>query len=144
VVGKIQVSCLERAEIGLANHDNSYMKDDAIAGIEEMERELSTHLVSLFHARFGTNRKGTGRGKMFNPLARDRTAAFSWLAEEVALATQTYGMSLRSASRPKTSNANEGPGSHIFDEREPPHHELGAMKEKNVTRLLARFMEPFT
>ncbi len=44
----------------------------------------------------------------------------------------------------QTSNVNEGPGSHIFDERELPHHELEAMKEKNVTRLLARFMEPFT
>jgi len=66
-----------------------------------MERELSAHLVGLFHARFGTNRGGTGRGKMFNPLARDRTVAFSWLAEEVALATQTHGMSRRPVSKPK-------------------------------------------
>jgi hypothetical protein len=91
VVGNFQVSCLERAEIGLSNHDNSFVKSDAIAAIEEMEREFSLHLVPLFHARFGTNRKATGRGKMFNPLGRDRTAA-SWLADEVALATQTYGM----------------------------------------------------
>jgi hypothetical protein len=34
-------------------------------------------------------------------------------------------------------------GSHIFDEIELPHHELGAMKEKNVTRLLASFIKPF-
>jgi hypothetical protein len=93
VVGKFQVSFLERVEVGLKNCDHSFLRDHAVTGIVEMETELSIHLVGQFHARFGTNRKGNGHGKMFNPLARDRTPRFSWLADEVRLATETYGMS---------------------------------------------------
>lgn len=93
VVGKFQVSFLERVEVGLMNRDYSFLRNDAVDGIKDMERELSIHLVGQFHARFGTNRQRNGHGKMFNPLARDRTPRFSWLADEVRLATETYGMS---------------------------------------------------
>jgi hypothetical protein len=91
VVGKFQVSALERAEIGLANKDFSFLRHHAVLGIKEMEGELSVHLIGQFHARFGTKRKGNGNGKMFNPLARDRTTNSSWLAEEVGFATLAYG-----------------------------------------------------
>ena len=141
VVGKFQVSFLERVAVGLANDDFSFLEEDATSGIKEMESELSIHLIGQFHARFGTNRKGNGKGKMFNPLARDRTTTFSPLAKAVSHATQTYGKV--STIRKTSTAANVGKGSHIFDQNEIPHHDLGAMKEKNVTRLLASFMEHF-
>jgi hypothetical protein len=92
VVGKFQVSFLERAAIGLANRDPSFLNHHAVSGIEDMERELLVHLIGQFHARLGTTRKGNGNGKMFNPLAKDRTTKFSWLAEKVGSATRAYGM----------------------------------------------------
>jgi hypothetical protein len=92
VVGKFQVSYLERAELGLANHDNSVSRENAASGIEEMEGELSVHLIGQFHARFGTNRRGNGNGKPYNPLSRDRTTRSTSLAEHVSFATGAYGM----------------------------------------------------
>jgi hypothetical protein len=92
VVGKFQVSYLERAELGLANHDNSVSRENAAFGIEEMEGELSVHLIGQFHACFGTNRKGNGNGKSYNPLSRDRTTEPTSLAESVSFATDAYGM----------------------------------------------------
>jgi hypothetical protein len=92
VVGKFQVSYLERAELGLANHDNSVSRENAAFGIEEMEGELSIHLIGQFHARFGTNRKGNGNGKSYNPLSTDCTTGSTLLSERVSFDTQAYGM----------------------------------------------------
>jgi hypothetical protein len=39
--------------------------------------------------------------------------------------------------------ANQDAGQHIFNQKEVPHGDIGAMKEKNVKRLLARFMKHF-
>jgi hypothetical protein len=93
VIGKSQVSLVERAQIGLANGDDSYTLQDARAGIEEMEQELSIHLIGMFHLRFGTDGKGGGSGKGFNPFTmyfRDRRQC-SWLMQSVVQATQNYG-----------------------------------------------------
>ena len=141
VVGKFQVSCLERVAVGLANNDFSFLEEEAKSGIFEMEAELSRHLIGQFHARFGTNRKGNGNGKMFNPLSRDGTSTSSQLAQEVGFATRIYGTV--STVENTLMAANVGAGSHIFRHQDLPHHSLGAMKETNVTRLLASFMEHF-
>jgi hypothetical protein len=76
--------------VGLANNDHSFLDDEATFGIDEMESELSVHLIGQFHALFGTNRKGNGNGKGFNPLAREALTC-SPLAREVSRATQAYG-----------------------------------------------------
>ena len=36
-----------------------------------MDKELSEHLVGMFHARFGTTRKASGNQKCFNPFGED-------------------------------------------------------------------------
>jgi hypothetical protein len=95
VVAKTQATLVQRAEVGRQNGDGSYLLDDARSGIYEMEAEVSTHLIGMFHHRFGTAKKGNGRGKTFNPLARDereRPNFESRLAESVRSVTAKYGM----------------------------------------------------
>jgi hypothetical protein len=99
VLGKFQIMYVERAELGLANHDYSVTREDAVFGVKEMEGELCVHLIGQFHARFGTNRKGNGNGKPYNPLSRDRATGSAYLAEPVSFATQTYGMVFRALRR---------------------------------------------
>ena len=101
VVGKFQVSFLERVAVGRENNDFSFLEEDAKSGVEKMEQELSRHLIGQFHARFGTNRRGNGNGKMFNPLARDYISNSSQLAQEVSFACQAYG---RPSTLKKTSS----------------------------------------
>ena len=95
VVAKTQATLVQRAEVGRENGDGSYLLDHARSDIHEMEAEVSTHLIGLFHHRFGTTKKGNGKGKTFNPLARDerdRPKFESRLAESVRSVTDTYGM----------------------------------------------------
>ena len=95
VVAKTQATLVQRAEVGRRNGDSSYLLDQARSDIYEMEAEVSTHLIGLFHHHFGTTRKATGRGKTFNPLARDereRPNFESRLAESVRAVTDECGM----------------------------------------------------
>jgi hypothetical protein len=90
VVGKTQVSLVERLTARLPDANVSY----ATADIKEMESELSTHLISMFHHRFGTMKTGKGRGYTYNPLATDssdRPHVVSRLAELIRSATAAYG-----------------------------------------------------
>lgn len=94
VVGKTQASLLERVEIGSANHDGPFLLHHAISTIEEMEKELSMHLIGMFHHKFGTARKANGKGKPFNPLARapsDREQDATRLPALILEATGNYG-----------------------------------------------------
>jgi hypothetical protein len=68
MAGKTQASLIERAEVGKT--DSSFSIESAKVGICKVEDELSTHLITMFHQRFGTRKKGNGRGKAFNPLVR--------------------------------------------------------------------------
>jgi hypothetical protein len=97
VVAKTQATLVQRAEVGRQNGDGSYLLDHARSGIDEMEAEVSTHLIGMFHHRFGTTKKGNGRGRTFNPLAGDeceRPKFESRLAESVRWVIDEYGMIL--------------------------------------------------
>lgn len=93
VVGKTQASLAECAELGRHRDDPSFSFEDAKDAINDMEGELSTHLIGLFHHRFGTTKKN-GKGRTFNPLARDpcdRPHFDSDLARQVRSAIDSYG-----------------------------------------------------
>jgi hypothetical protein len=95
VVSKTQASLVERAMVGSLNNDDSFTLDAATTEATEMDAELSTHLIGMFHHRFGTTKKGNGKGKVYNPISRNprsRPEVASKLAESVRLATDTYGM----------------------------------------------------
>jgi len=89
-----------------------------------MEQELSVHLIGMFHARFGTNGKGNGNGRSFNPFAKDHQnpIQMSLLVQSILLAGK--------ASGPHKA-------------KDLSRLDLAEMKGKNVMRLLAKFMEPF-
>lgn len=93
VIGKTQVSLAERALTGSENGDFSYTDLDARTSIEEIERELSTPLVGMFHLRFGTIKRGNGMGKSFNPFSANAhyRLMMSSLMESILQATKAYG-----------------------------------------------------
>jgi hypothetical protein len=96
-IGKNQVALLERAEVCVANGDNSLTIEDAVTHIKEMEHELAIHLIGMFHHRFSTNKKGTGKGKSFNPLAtnpRDRARNTTSLMDSIRHVTERFGKPL--------------------------------------------------
>ena len=68
VVGKTQASVLQRPEVHLLFADPRYNSQDARNDFEEMEEELSVHLIGMFHLRCGTIRRYE---KGFDPLAHD-------------------------------------------------------------------------
>jgi hypothetical protein len=143
VIGKSQASLVERAQLGLANGDSSYTLEDARTGVEEMEQELSIHLIGMFHLRFGTDGEDGENGKGFNPFimySRDRHQC-SWLMQSVVQATQTYGECLPPKVFQNTAVANIVVGS--LETISLSQLELDRMKEKNVLRLLSNFMQPF-
>jgi hypothetical protein len=99
VLGKNQVALVERAKVCKANDDNSFSLQDAVKCIEEMELQLSAHLIGMYHQRFSTNKGGSGNGKPFNPLARnpsDRPQSTTWLMESIRRATERHGKLLYS------------------------------------------------
>jgi hypothetical protein len=102
VVGKNQVALVERAELCMANGDDSFTMQDAVNSIAEMEDELSTHLIGMFHQTFSTKKKGNGNGKAFNPLAREPPAGLetaTWLMKSIRFGTELHGKLLRSLRR---------------------------------------------
>jgi hypothetical protein len=74
VVSKTQASLVGRAAIGLWNDDNSFTLDAALSEIAEIEAELSTHLIRMFHCRFGTTEKGQSEKKSL----QSSFHGFSW------------------------------------------------------------------
>ncbi len=94
VVARTQESLVERAVAAEEEGDDSFTSWEAVAGVKEMEAELSTHLIGMFHHRFGTNRKETGKGKSYNPLAsnaHDGSGVTSHLAEMIRSTIDCYG-----------------------------------------------------
>jgi hypothetical protein len=94
-VGKTQVSLVEHALTKLSNNDNSFTIIDAKFQTTQMEAEVSTHLIGMFHHRFGTMKRGSAEGKVYNPFSRNprsRQEVESRLTESVRSATNTYGI----------------------------------------------------
>jgi hypothetical protein len=95
VMSKAQASLVERAIVGSLNNDDSFTLDAAASEAAEMEAELSTHLIGMFHDRFGTTRKSSAKGKVHNPISknpRSRPSFVSRFADSIGSATATYGM----------------------------------------------------
>jgi hypothetical protein len=99
VIGKTQVSLVEHAVTAQASGDSSYSTTQASIDIEVMEQELSVHLIGMFHARFGTNGKGNGNGRSFNPFAKDHQnpIQMSLLVQSILLAGKASGESINFA-----------------------------------------------
>jgi hypothetical protein len=145
VVAKTQATLVQRVEVGRQNGDGSYLLDDAKSGIYEMEAEVSTHLIGMFHHRFGTAKKGNGRGKTFNPLARDereRPNFESRLAESVRAVTDEYGMISPLLLRQELHD-DSSLGDDLFRTVDLQQADLGKMGKENGLRLLGKFMGIF-
>jgi hypothetical protein len=71
VVGRNQEALIERATVQKSEENSGLDLNTATVASQEMEDELVTHLIGMFHHRFGTGKKRNGHGSSFNPLALD-------------------------------------------------------------------------
>lgn len=148
VIAKNQVALIERAKVCMADGDQSFSMQDAVEIVREMESELSSYLIGMFHERFSTKKKGNGNGKTFNPLAGhpgDGPQSATWLMKSVRRATELYGKSSVCEEKCGYANGNVG-WTMIKQTAERSLSELlsnDRMKHMNVTRLLCMFLEPF-
>ena len=131
VVGKTQVSLVEGDAIWCEEGARPYTAAHATRDVKTMDRELSEHLMGMFHARFGTIRGEVAYRKHFNPFRNNH---------QVSSLSQSI---LKTKPRPdKTYYSMLYSEAHL-EARYMSSSGPTITNRECVATLLARFLEPF-